>query len=76
MVAETEESVGSVEAQIDRAGGVLSLGGTVNGVNVTNAPGYTYHGDFINAWDQPELERRVRDCVNAGRICGTNGNPI
>ena len=57
-------------------GGGLSLGGTVNGANVTTAPGYTFHGDFINAWDQPELERRVRNCVNAGRICGTNGNPI
>ena len=57
-------------------GGGLSLAGTRNGVNVTTAPGYTFHGDFINAWDQAELERRVRDCINAGYICGTNGTPI
>ncbi len=54
----------------------LTLGGTRNGVNVTTAPGYTFHGDFFNAWKQPELERRVRDCINAGYICGTNGVPI
>ena len=53
----------------------LSLGGTVNGVNVTSAPGYTFHGDFMNAWDQAELERRVRNCINAGYICGVDGNP-
>ncbi|NKE56627.1 DUF1996 domain-containing protein [Lentzea sp. PSKA42] len=53
----------------------LSLAGTLNGVNVTNAPGYTFHGDFMNAWEPTELERRVRNCINAGYICGTDGNP-
>jgi hypothetical protein len=54
----------------------LSLGGTTNGVNVTNAPGYTFHGDFMNAWDAAELQRRVSNCINAGYVCGTDGNPI
>lgn len=53
----------------------LSLGGTINGVNVTSAPGYTFHGDFMNAWDPAELQRRVANCINAGYICGTDGNP-
>jgi Domain of unknown function (DUF1996)/Carbohydrate binding module (family 6) len=57
-------------------GGGLTLGGTRNGVNVTNAPGYTFHGDFFNAWPDSELSRRVRDCINAGFICGTDGCPI
>ncbi|HEU4421440.1 MAG TPA: DUF1996 domain-containing protein [Pilimelia sp.] len=57
-------------------GGGLTLGGTRNGVNVLTAPGYTFHGDFWNAWVQPELERRVRDCINAGYICGNDGYPI
>ncbi|HEY0637492.1 MAG TPA: DUF1996 domain-containing protein [Pseudonocardiaceae bacterium] len=57
-------------------GGGLTLAGTRNGVNVTTAPGYTFHGDFMNAWNQAELERRVRDCIVAGYICGTNGVPI
>jgi Domain of unknown function (DUF1996) len=53
----------------------LSLAGTRDGSNVTNAPGYTFHGDFMNAWDPEELERRVRDCINPSRTCGTDGNP-
>jgi hypothetical protein len=57
-------------------GGGLSLAGTRNGVNVTNAPGYTFHGDFINAWDQAALEQRVRDCIVAGYKCGADGRPI
>lgn len=54
----------------------LTLAGTRNGVNVTTAPGYTFHGDFWNVWDQAELQRRVRDCINAGYICGADGCPI
>ncbi|GIH10756.1 hypothetical protein Rhe02_88230 [Rhizocola hellebori] len=54
----------------------LTLAGTRNGVNVTDAPGYTFHGDFWNVWDQAELERRVRNCINAGYICGNDGCPI
>jgi hypothetical protein len=57
-------------------GGGLSLGGTRNGQSVTNAPGYTFHGDFFNAWPSQELARRVTNCINAGYICGTDGNPI
>ncbi|MBO4206905.1 DUF1996 domain-containing protein [Micromonospora echinofusca] len=57
-------------------GGGLSLGGTRNGTNVTNAPGYTFHGDFFNAWDAAELQRRVTNCIVAGYICGNDGNPI
>lgn len=57
-------------------GGGLSLAGTRNGVNVTTAPGYTFHGDFMNAWDAGELQRRVDNCIRAGFICGTDGNPI
>lgn len=57
-------------------GGGLTLAGTRNGVNVTNAPGYTFHGDFFNAWDSYELRRRVTDCINAGYICGNDGRPI
>ncbi|WP_291411939.1 hypothetical protein [Actinophytocola sp.] len=43
---------------------------------MTTAPGYTFHGDFMNAWDPGELQRRVTNCVNAGYICGTDGDPI
>ncbi|MGP3952430.1 DUF1996 domain-containing protein [Streptomyces sp. 7N604] len=58
------------------SGGGLTLAGTRDGANVTTAPGYTFHGDFFNAWDAAELGRRVTDCINAGYICGTDGRPI
>jgi hypothetical protein len=56
-------------------GGGLSLAGTRNGVNVTNAPGFTFHGDWLNAWEPREFERRMNVCIRAGYICGTDGNP-
>lgn len=40
-------------------------------------PGYVFsdgmtipHADFWNTWQQPALEQLVRDCLNAGRMCG------
>jgi hypothetical protein len=53
----------------------LTLGGTRNGVNVTTAPGWTFHGDFWNVWDQAELQRRVQNCINSGIKCGATGCP-
>jgi Domain of unknown function (DUF1996) len=35
--------------------------------------GTTAHGDFINAWDPAELERRVVTCLNAARVCNAAG---
>jgi hypothetical protein len=42
-----------------------------------SGPGYklsdgtvTPHMDFWNTWDQATLERFVRDCLQAGKICG------
>jgi hypothetical protein len=43
---------------------------------VTTAPGYTFHGDFFNVWNEGELRRRVSGRINAGYICGPDGNPI
>lgn len=33
----------------------------------------TMHADFFNAWNQPALERLVRQCLNAGVHCGARG---
>ncbi|TLQ43648.1 hypothetical protein [Streptomyces marianii] len=38
--------------------------------------GHDARGDFFNAWNQAEPERRVRDCAVAGYICGTDGRPL
>jgi hypothetical protein len=32
-------------------------------------PGESLHADFWNTWDQDELERLVRDCINGTRLC-------
>jgi hypothetical protein len=30
------------------------------------------HADFFNAWNQPTLDRLVRECIDAGMHCGAN----
>ena len=32
------------------------------------------HADFLNAWDQPTLEREVRVCLNGDKVCGVVSN--
>jgi hypothetical protein len=44
-----------------------SYGGS--GITLASGPAYTAHGDFFNAWDQKELARLVRECLNEGRPC-------
>lgn len=48
---------------------------TSGGPGVTLASGspHTAHGDFFNAWDQRELARLVRACLNAAVHCGSGG---
>jgi hypothetical protein len=44
---------------------------TTGGPGVALASGgqYSGHADFFNAWNAKELQRLVRTCINAGRIC-------
>ena len=44
---------------------------TTGGPGVALASGgqYSGHADFFNAWEPKELQRLVRTCINAGRIC-------
>jgi hypothetical protein len=37
-------------------------------LTLSSGPTWTTHGDFINAWEPAELERRLRDCVSS-RSC-------
>ena len=48
---------------------------TNGGGDVTLASGTqaTAHADFFNTWDQAELERLVRSCLNAGAQCQRGG---
>lgn len=51
------------------------INGNPANFRLASGRGYTMHGDFFNAWPVPELERRVRDCINAVIKCGFDGHP-
>lgn len=40
-----------------------------SGVKLSSGTAYSAHGDFFNAWDQAELARQVKRCLNGGVIC-------
>jgi hypothetical protein len=40
------------------------------GVTLASGAPLSAHGDFFNAWNQAELTSLVRDCLNAGKLCG------
>ena len=44
-----------------------------SGIRLASGSAYTAHADFFNAWDQRELERLVRECLNSGVHCGARG---
>jgi hypothetical protein len=43
------------------------------GFELSSGGQYTGHGDFVNAWDQRELERLVENCLNKLAHCGSGG---
>ena len=46
------------------------------GVRLSSGPGYTAHGDLMNAWDADALADRVRNCLRRVIKCGTDGRPL
>jgi hypothetical protein len=52
-----------------------STNGDPSQMKLASGPGYTMHGDFFNVWPTGEMDRRVRDCINAVIKCGPNGIP-
>lgn len=51
----------------------VTLAGLRDGLRQIDGPAFTVRGGFLNAWEPGELERRVTDCVNTGRVCGPDG---
>lgn len=45
-----------------------SVGGS--GITLASGSALSGHSDFINSWHQSELDRLVRVCLQAGRLCG------
>lgn len=64
-----------VEFPVSGAGVTLSSDKPMMGVGQA-APGQSAHGDFINAWNQTTLTQRVTTCLQAARVCNTDGKVI
>ncbi|MDT7728277.1 MAG: hypothetical protein QOI21_4853 [Actinomycetota bacterium] len=52
-----------------------STNGDPSQMRLASGAGFTMHGDFFNVWPAAEMDRRVRDCINAVIKCGANGIP-
>lgn len=62
------------DGQVDDA-----AGGT--GITISSGAPSTFHADFFNTWDQAELERLVRECLNksfpsGGETCRGTGKTL
>ena len=42
------------------------------GYHLASGSPYSGHADFVNSWNERELVRLVRECLNAGRQCGSH----
>ena len=48
-------------------------GGNTSGLAFASGPGYTFHYDFMNGWDQARQAQVIAHCVNGGRQCNGDG---
>ncbi|XVS66677.1 DUF1996 domain-containing protein [Actinosynnema sp. CA-299493] len=49
------------------------VSGDMSRVRLASGRGYTWHYDFMNAWDAPTLQALVSHCVNGGLQCDPRG---
>ncbi|MEU4443535.1 DUF1996 domain-containing protein [Actinosynnema sp. NPDC050801] len=49
------------------------VSGDMSRVRLSSGRGYTWHYDFMNAWDGPTLQALVSHCVNGGLQCDPRG---
>ena len=47
--------------------------GSTAGLRYASGGGFTFHYDFINAWNQARLNYLVSHCINGGRQCNGFG---
>jgi hypothetical protein len=56
----------------------LSIGYPISGdghdLSLASGTILTGHADFMNAWDEVELDRQVQACLNRGLVCGVVSN--
>ncbi len=49
------------------------VSGDMTKVRFSSGRGYSFHYDFMNAWDPATLKALVKACINGGRQCGARG---
>ncbi|WP_394619599.1 DUF1996 domain-containing protein [Lentzea sp. JNUCC 0626] len=49
------------------------VSGDMSRVRLSSGRGYTWHYDFMNAWDAPTQAALVRHCINGGLQCDPRG---
>jgi hypothetical protein len=42
------------------------------GYHLASGGPYSGHADFVNSWNEQELVRLVRECLNSDRECGSH----
>jgi hypothetical protein len=50
------------------------ISGNGHNLSLASGPTFTVHGDFLNAWDEPELTRQVDLCLHRGVVCSVASN--
>lgn len=51
-----------------------AFAGDPSGLELASGGVRSMHADFVQAWDQPALEREVRTCLNLEKVCGVVSN--
>ncbi|MEV6012063.1 DUF1996 domain-containing protein [Streptomyces sp. NPDC051976] len=49
------------------------VNGDMSQVHFSSGRGFSFHYDFMNAWDQPTLQALVTHCINGGLQCNARG---
>ena len=49
------------------------VSGDMSQVRLSSGRGYTWHYDFFNGWDFPQLNALVSHCINGGLQCNPHG---
>ncbi len=49
------------------------VSGDMSKVRFSSGRGFSFHYDFMNAWDEATLKALVKACINGGRQCSARG---
>jgi hypothetical protein len=50
------------------------VSGTGHDLTLASGSVHGLHSDFVNSWDQDELEAKVRNCLHRDAVCGLASN--